>query len=77
MNVKLIAVIVVLFIFALFVVQNAQVVTVSFLFWKIEASRAIVLLTTFVLGMISGVIITKIFKRKNQENHNPEEKQAN
>ncbi|MBT8371195.1 MAG: LapA family protein [Deltaproteobacteria bacterium] len=71
MKVKLISVIVVLFVFALFVVQNAQVVTVSFLFWKIEASRAIVLMATFVLGMISGLILTRIFKRKNQENHSP------
>ena len=69
MNAKLITVIVVLFVFALFVVQNAQVVTVGFLFWKIEASRAIVLMATFVLGMISGVIITRIFKKKKQENH--------
>ena len=76
MNVKLVSVIVVLFVFALFVVQNAQVVTVSFLFWKIEASRAIVLMATFVLGLISGLVLSKIFKRKNQDNHSPAAKQA-
>lgn len=76
MNVKLVGVIVVLFVFALFVVQNAQVVTVGFLFWKIEASRAIVLMATFVLGLITGLVVSKIFKRKKQENHRPDGKQA-
>jgi len=71
MKLKLISIIVVLLIFALFVVQNAQVVTVSFLFWKIESSRAIVLITTFVFGLFSGLIFTRIFKRKNKENHRP------
>ena len=64
MNIKLILVVVILFLFALFVVQNAQVVTVGFLFWKIEASRAIVLMVTFVLGLFSGWLMTQFFKKK-------------
>ena len=63
MNAKLAIAIVVLFIFAIFIVQNAQVVMVSFLFWKIEASRAIVLMVTFVLGLFSGWMLTQLFKK--------------
>jgi hypothetical protein len=36
---------------------------VSFLFWKIEASRAIVLMVTFVLGLFTGWILTQIFRK--------------
>ena len=63
MSTKLIVNIVVLFIFAVFIVQNAQVVVVSFLFWKIEASRAIVLMATFVLGLFTGWILSQVFKK--------------
>lgn len=63
MNTKLIVAIVVLFIFAVFIVQNAQVVMVSFFFWKIEASRAIVLMATFVLGLFTGWIMTQLLRK--------------
>ena len=66
MNIKLVSVIILLFLFALFVVQNAQVVTVGFLFWKIEASRAIVLMITFVLGLASGWITAQFFRKKDR-----------
>ena len=63
MNAKLVIAIIVLFIFAIFIVQNAQVVMVSFLFWKIEASRAVVLMATFVLGLFAGWILTQMFRK--------------
>ncbi|UCG12530.1 MAG: LapA family protein [Deltaproteobacteria bacterium] len=40
--------------FATFVVQNADVVQVRFLFWSAYASRALALLRAFVLGIIVG-----------------------
>jgi putative membrane protein len=46
--------VVIALLFATFVVQNAQVVEVRFLFWHSEASRALVLLGTFVFGLICG-----------------------
>ena len=63
MNAKLVIAIIVLFIFAVFIVQNAQVVMVSFLFWKIETSRAVVLMATFVLGLFAGWILTQMFRK--------------
>jgi len=67
MNAKLALIIAVLFLFAVFIVQNAQVVMVSFLFWKIEASRAIVLMVTFVLGLFSGWILTQQFRKSKKK----------
>lgn len=69
MNIKLTLIVAALFVFALFVVQNAQVVTVNFLFWKIEASRAIVLMATFVFGLIAGWIVAQIFRKQSQLNY--------
>jgi len=69
MNAKLFTAIVVLFVFAVFIVQNAQVVTVNFLFWKMEASRAIVLMVTFVFGLFTGWILTQ-FLRKSKKDKN-------
>lgn len=54
MTPKRIGLIVCIVLFAVFIVQNAQVVEVRFLFWGTEASRALVLLGMFILGFISG-----------------------
>ncbi len=59
MNAKLVIAIVVLSIFAVFIVQNAQVVMVSLLFWKIEASRSIVLMVIFIIGLFTGWILAQ------------------
>jgi uncharacterized integral membrane protein len=54
MTPKRIALIIIAILFAVFILQNAQVVEVRFLFWGTEASRSIVLLVTFSLGLVSG-----------------------
>jgi len=54
MTPKRIALIIIAILFAVFILQNARVVEVRFLFWGTEASRAIVLLVTFFLGLVSG-----------------------
>jgi putative membrane protein len=51
--------------FATFIVQNAQVVEVRFLFWSTQASRALVLLGTFALGLIVGWV-SRLVRRKEQ-----------
>ena len=67
MTPKSISVIVILFVFAIFIVQNAEMVKVNLLFWSTEASRALVLLITFVLGLIAGWIASVAFKKKLKE----------
>jgi lipopolysaccharide assembly protein A len=54
MTPKRIALMIIAILFAVFILQNAQVVEVRLLFWGTEASRAIVLLVTFFLGLVSG-----------------------
>ena len=41
----------------LFAVQNNQPITISFLFWSIEGSLALVLMITLVLGIVIGVLL--------------------
>ena len=62
MTPKRIALIIIAILFAVFILQNTQVVEVRSLFWGTEASRAIVLLVTFSLGLVSGWL--SIWKQK-------------
>ena len=50
--------------FATFIVQNSNVVQVRFLFWSAQASRALVLLGAFVLGIIAGWVSGRVTKRE-------------
>ena len=49
---------------AIFSVQNAMPVAITFLFWKFEASLAIVIFLSVIAGMITGVIIVSLLKVK-------------
>jgi uncharacterized integral membrane protein len=53
-----------LFLVSIFSVQNAIPVTITFLFWKFEASLAIVIFLCAVLGMIAGAIIVSLMRAK-------------
>jgi uncharacterized integral membrane protein len=53
-------------IFATFIIQNAEVVQVRFLFWHAQASRALVLLGAFILGAIVGWASGRLVKRENR-----------
>jgi len=44
-------------IMVLFVLQNTQVVDVQLLVWKVTMSRALMLLGTFVLGIVAGWLV--------------------
>ena len=52
------------FLFAIFVVQNANVVELRFLFWSVQASRALVLLGTFIVGLVSGWTSVLVFRKE-------------
>jgi uncharacterized integral membrane protein len=64
MTPKHIVFLVIALLFVTFVVQNAQVVEVRFLFWKTGASRALVLLGTFVFGLVVGWLTGWIRKKE-------------
>ncbi|MGD8366688.1 MAG: LapA family protein [Desulfobacterales bacterium] len=47
----------ILIVVAVFIVQNATMVEVRFLFWRAEAPRVLVLSATFALGMTTGLLL--------------------
>jgi uncharacterized integral membrane protein len=66
MNIRRVATIVFGLLYAVFVIQNTQVVEVRFLFWSTQISRALVLAGTFILGFVSGRLWSWI-RRKQEE----------
>jgi uncharacterized integral membrane protein len=53
---------------AVFSVQNALPVAITFFFWKFEASLAIILFLTLIVGMIAGALIVTLLKMKSSQN---------
>jgi uncharacterized integral membrane protein len=62
LNIAIILIIIALV--AVFSVQNADPVKFIFLFWKFEASLAIVIFLSALTGLIAGVIITFLLRFK-------------
>jgi uncharacterized integral membrane protein len=54
MNFKLIAIIILVSIAAIFLVQNVAAVEVTFLFWSISMSRALLIFFTLIIGLFSA-----------------------
>jgi uncharacterized integral membrane protein len=71
MTAKRIVLIVIGVLFASFIAQNADVVEVRFLVFRAEASRALVLLGTFIFGLAVGWLtawMRKKDKKQGQKN---------
>jgi len=62
--ITIIFILIIIAIVALFSAQNAELVAVSFLKWKFEASLAIVIVLCVFIGIIIGVIISFLLRRK-------------
>jgi uncharacterized integral membrane protein len=54
----------VMLIVAVFSVQNAMPVSITFLFWKLEASLAIIVFLSALCGAVAGGIIISLLKLK-------------
>jgi uncharacterized integral membrane protein len=54
---KTIIAIVFLSIFTVFILQNAEVVEISFFFWKLSLSRVVLLLGSLFIGVLIGLFI--------------------
>jgi len=66
MTPKRIVFLVIALLFAVFVFQNAEMVEVEFLFWRTEASRALILVGTFLLGLMVGWLTRWLLKKENK-----------
>ena len=62
---SIIAALIIAILAVIFAIQNANIILVSFLVWKFQGSLALILLLTFVLGFIAGLLIVlpKLIKR--------------
>ena len=58
MQLQLIAVLIIVFLIVMFAVQNAVAVSVAFLFWRVDASLALVIAACFGLGALIGALVT-------------------
>jgi len=64
-NIAFVLIIVILV--AIFSVQNADPVKFTFLFWKFEASLAIVIFLSVLTGLITGFISAFLMRRKQKK----------
>jgi len=62
--ITLIIVLIIITVVTVFSVQNAISVVISFLFWKFEASLAIVLFLSVLAGVVIGVSAASLFRMK-------------
>jgi len=68
MNVKLSIGLVLLLLLLIFIVQNAVVVELHFLFWTLSMSRSLIILFSIFLGVVLGWFLSGFFHRKRQKN---------
>ena len=60
----IILLVIVLALVAAFSIQNAVPVFITFLFWKFEASLALVIFLSLLCGIIAGAIAVALLRRK-------------
>jgi uncharacterized integral membrane protein len=62
--VKIIIAVILLVIVVLFVLQNTEVVEAQLLVWTVSMSRALMLLGTFLIGIIAGLLMRRPRRRE-------------
>jgi uncharacterized integral membrane protein len=58
MRTKTIIVILFVALIIVFSLQNAVVIDVNFLFWKVSMSRVLIILGSFVIGVLVGLLVS-------------------
>lgn len=66
---KLVIMLILLILTVVIVLQNTGPVNFKLLFWDFQASLIILLLLVFLIGVIIGFIIPKLFKKKKAAEH--------
>ncbi|MCG2720708.1 MAG: LapA family protein [Thermodesulfovibrionales bacterium] len=62
-----IVLLILIFLVAIFSVQNAVPVSITFFFWRFEASLAIIVFLSAICGLIAGVIMAMLIRKKSKE----------
>ncbi len=56
---------------SIFAIQNSQVVSIKLLFWSISPPLVYVLLGTALIGLLAGILLGAISRRKTSRGHLP------
>ena len=70
-NVKLITGLVLAALVLVFIIQNAAVVELHFLFWTLSMSRSLMILFVLFIGLVIGWLVGSHFQRKTQKEDKP------
>jgi lipopolysaccharide assembly protein A len=70
MRAKLITIIILTGLAALFIFQNAAMVELKFLFWTLPASMPLAMFLIFLSGIITGWLLRGTFSRRKIRTHN-------
>jgi len=73
MNIRLILVLVLTSITIIFITQNVSVVEVTFLFWSISMSRALLIFFTLAIGFVLGWFLHSYFTYRHSKDEFPDE----
>jgi uncharacterized integral membrane protein len=52
-----------LLLIVVFTLQNAEVVTVNFLIWRLSVSRALMVFIVLIIGIVVGVVLRGLMRR--------------
>jgi uncharacterized integral membrane protein len=61
-----IVLLILIFLVAIFSVQNAVPVSITFFFWRFEASLAIIVFLSAICGLLAGVILAMLIRKKSK-----------
>jgi len=67
MNWKWILILILLLFLVIFTSQNYEVVKIQFLFWSFKTSRALIIFSTLLIGIVIGWITSFIKKDKSKK----------
>lgn len=57
MNFKNVTLLILLALFIIVCIQNVEIISVQFLFWKADISKLLLLIITLIIGILIGMII--------------------
>ena len=66
MHWKLIILLVISVLLAVFAIQNYEVVSIQFLFWSFQTSRTIILFGSFFIGVLVGLMAALVKGKQSQ-----------
>lgn len=70
MKFKTVVILISILLIVLFSVQNSEITEVNFLFWKLSISRVLIILGSFAIGIVVGVLLSLKRKFFNNSNKN-------